>query len=170
MSSEPPDLLFMVTRLSIHRASRRTPEETPGASQCTSKSHKVSDVDCRCYCVRSNCRKKRATRLHCKEHAITIRRYIVCFQENGTHKHRLWNRDILAALNIGTLCLGRALQISDLGPWSYSVKRGDLKNSAKAWTEIFRDHGGAPFSLPTPYDEERSHYYIQQHKQRCVIS
>ena len=63
------------------------------------------------------------------------------------HGHRMWNRDVVAAINIGCLFLAQALDL-DTARW----KRGTKLETTKAlsWAEIFGREGHTlPFSLPS---------------------
>ena len=49
----------------------------------------------------------------------------------------MWNRDVLAAVNIGCRYLAETLGL-DLGPWQHG---SDVEATAKSWKEIFEEAG-----------------------------
>ena len=130
---------------------------------CNSQSHGLEEKWCRCFCAQSGCEEPRAIRSYCSQHAMSRKFFqrSVCYHNNDIHGHYVWNRDILGATNIACIFIGKILGLKKLGPWSRSVSANDLETSAQSWDDIFKDHGGAPFTLSD--DDEQSDQNKQQH-------
>ncbi len=140
---------FCTSKLDVYGHPVRHPRETRTVKPpaCRAERHAMGTPGCRCFCAHSGCAEKRTVSQWCAEHVRPQFQYDVCYHNHGQkHGHRMWNRDVLGALNIGCLFLVQSLEL-DPGHW----KRGtEITSSPPSWAEIFGSAGHAlPFSLPT---------------------
>ena len=150
---------FRTSRLDVygHRVVHppETREEHLQPAPCKAERHAQDAPGCRCFCShRSGCGNKRTKARWCPDHVQTQLRYNVCYsKQRPKGKHRMWNRDVLAALNIGCLflatCLGLDTALWKRGTTDIAAPRGTL-TPPLSWADIFGRAGHAlPFSLPT---------------------
>jgi hypothetical protein len=123
--------------------------------KCKAERHAADAPGCRCYCSHQGCTAERTCPRWCAAHARTQFRYDVCYSNTRSsddkHQHRMWNRDVLAALNIGCLFLAKALG-RDAGLWRRGTTadpgRPGTLTSPLSWAEIFGADNALIFSLP----------------------
>ncbi len=92
----------------------------------------------------------------CADRAKPQFQHDVCYSNrrpHGQHGHRMWNRDVVGAINIGCLFLAQALGLAPAlwqrGTTDDLQARGTL-TSPLSWAEIFgRAYHVLPFSLPS---------------------
>jgi hypothetical protein len=110
---------------------------------------KLRHPNCRCYCAHSGCENRCTIQSYCDRHAQsrTYCQYGLSYHNNGPQEHRMFDRDVIGAINIGCRFLAKSLDL-DLGPWSRNVDAKDLESPSftKSWEEIFGEHG-VPFSF-----------------------
>ena len=96
--------------------------------------HPLNTVGCRCYCSTKGCEKERTQGTKCDDHFRPYRIYGLSIDGQ-----RAWNRDVLAAINIGLLFIAHVLRIEDIGLWTFGthLKRDAAK--AKPWRDILGD-------------------------------
>ncbi len=110
----------------------------------TVHAHAPGTQGCVCLCVAGKCKTKRTVGRFCDKHKKLVTRYNVCYHDNDSFTHRLWNRDLLAAINIGLRLLSSALGLP-LGNWDRNVKKDDMKHSV-GWAVL----GMGTFPSPKP--------------------
>jgi hypothetical protein len=162
---------FRTSKLDVYGQPVVHPRETRAdrlrPPPCKAERHATDALGCRCFCAHSQgCARKRTRARWCADHFKPQLRYDVCYsnrstpsasqeEEEGQHEHRMWNRDVVGALNIGCLFLAQALGL-DPALWrrgTTAVTDGSRKGTPTSplpWAEIFGRAGHAlPFSLPT---------------------
>ena len=93
---------------------------------CNSVEHGPHVEGCRCYFEEKDRRNGKTNfRYRSGNSKRTVCQHDVCYHNNDQHGHRMWNRDVSAAINIGCRFLAGAMQ-RDLGPWT---RRNKGKNS-----------------------------------------
>ena len=121
------------------------------------------DKGCQCFCVRRGCTHKKQVKHWCHEHRPKkITQYELSYVNNGGG-YRLFNRDVVAAINIGCKFLATVLGIPFQGLWSrntctekqlrqhpqkfagYSVMRA---NDPLSWEAIFKAAGVHDLEIP----------------------
>ena len=117
----------------------------------------VRRADFRALAHVKGCDRKRTRARWCADHYQPQFRYDVCYSNQKSqdqHQHRMWNRDVVGALNIGCLFLAQALGL-DAALWrrgTTAATDGSPKGTPTSplpWAEIFGRAGHAlPFSLP----------------------
>ena len=140
--------------------------------KCRAENHGPNTRGCRCYCKQKGCENKRTIKYHCDRHRKRVPVYDVSYSPKSK-QHRMWNRDVLAAINIGCRLLASLLGIKDLSIWDYNTtdstkefkknekkpenKRKNLRliKEPKSWEQIFEGHT-LPFRITTlrPKKEE----------------
>ena len=127
------------------------------ARPCKSSLHGPSTQGCRCYCSSKGCRELRTVKSWCEAHRRQVLQHDVCYHNSEEHGHRMWNRDVVGALNIGCRFLAGALGL-DLGLWSRKATDDTTKATRDvrhlpqppSWAEIFGSaRAQRIFSLPT---------------------
>jgi len=122
----------------VHPMERRADRLRP--RPCAAANHAVDAAGCRCFCSKAGCTEKRTVGTRCGHHRHKVQQHDVCYDSEG----RMWNRDVVAAINVGCLFLARALGLS-AGPW----ERTEQITTSRSWAEIFAAKDiAAPFSLP----------------------
>ena len=83
----------------------------------------IGTLGCWCRCRKQGCDKVCTTKCWCEDHRCRITQHDVCYHNNHRYGHRMWNRDVSAAINIGCRFLAEVTG-KDLGPWSRRKKEG----------------------------------------------
>ena len=143
----------------VHPRETRADRLQPAA--CRAQEHGAAAPGCICACSHRGCVAPRTRARWCAHHYKPQLRYDVCYSNQRSldgHQHRMWNRDVVGALNIGCLFLAQALGL-DTALW----RRGTYDSTAPApqhgrggeptlplsWAEIFVcGRVRVPFSLP----------------------
>ena len=86
-------------QLLVHRLEAR-PEHLQ-LLRCTVMQHGPTVTGCRCQCTEAGCTTKRTVKHWCAAHKNPLVQYEFYFQNHGEHGYRMWNRDVIGALNIG---------------------------------------------------------------------
>jgi hypothetical protein len=96
-------------------------------------------------CAVKDCEGERVAKYFCAEHKNLAKRYNTCYSNGQLYKHHMWNRDLIAAINIACLFFA-TLHGLDLGRWE---RDSDLKEvDAKSWHAIFEEGGQElPFKI-----------------------
>ena len=136
----------------IHPPETRPEQLKP--DPCKAEHHAQDAPGCRCFCSHhvndKKCDAKRTKSRWCADHFKKQSRYNVCFSKKDQetkHGHRMWNRDVVAAINIGCLFFAQALGL-DTARWKQGTKLETTKSLS--WAEIFGRAGHTlPFSLPS---------------------
>ena len=152
---------FRTSKLDIYGHPVIHPEETRAdrlqPKPCKADVHGPEAQGCRCYCSRSGCAELRTKKCWCKAHGRRVLQHDVCYHNHDLHGHRMWNRDVVGALNIGCRFLAGTLGL-DLGLWSRKTtddpKRAAIKGirlllNPRSWAEIYGSLDPV-FSLPSP--------------------
>jgi hypothetical protein len=129
---------------SIHPPERRRDRLVP--APCKSQAHGEGAPGCKHLCAQAGCNQVRSRKAWCFRHfeAKKITQHDVCYHHSEQHGHRMWNRDVMAAINIGCLFLARAMG-REVGLWERGTSVEN--NATLSWAEIFVDIG-TPFSIP----------------------
>lgn len=139
----------------VHPEERRPRHLKP--KQCKNSSHGSSTRGCQCFCSTAGCNERREVKSWCKTHRRRVLQHDVCYHNNDQHEHRMWNRDVVGALNIGCRFLAGALG-RDRGLWSRKATDDPRKatrgvrylSQPPSWAEVFGcDQAPHIFSLPT---------------------
>jgi hypothetical protein len=118
------------------------PAEAAEEAEVPSTNHVVGTPGCRCYCSAKGCSKLRKHKCFCDDHKKLAKRYNVGYS-NSNGAHRMWNRDVIAAINIGCLFIALVRGVEDLSRWRHG---SCSREPAKSWKEIFDGEG-----LPVPF-------------------
>lgn len=150
-------------RRPVHPRETRADRIRP--SPCKASAHALDAPGCRCFCSHGGgCDAKRTQRYWCADHVKPQLQYDVCYSNQSTpqgqHQHRMWNRDVIGALNIGCLflaqCLGLDLALWQRGTTDDSDGAKSVLTSPLSWADIFGcgEHR-LPFSLPSTLPSTR---------------
>ncbi len=130
----------------VRRVRPPTRAEHVRLPSCRAERHAMDATSCCCLCMHhSGCAAKKTVTRWYAEHTKQFQ-YDVCYHNHGQrHGHRVWNRDLLGALNIGCLFLAQSLE-RDPGLWECKP----VATSPLSWAEIFgRACHVLPFSPPS---------------------
>jgi hypothetical protein len=151
-------------RLAIHPLETREHKLEPRRCRAEGpvEAHDMNTRGCRCFCHKAECNERRTKKSFCGVHfnPKKAERYNVCYSNQSspsgqyTTQHRMWNRDVMAAVNIGCRFLAKALGLTcALWERGTKIKEKDCKlnetvTPPKSWDAIFRESNhSVPFSV-----------------------
>ena len=104
---------------------------------CNSEEHGLHVEGCRCHYKQPHRRNGKTTfKFRSGNRSRTVTQHDVCYHNHGQHGHRMWNRDVSAAINIGCRFIAGAMGL-DLGPWTRG-RRNVAAGPSVGWKEIFQ--------------------------------
>ena len=60
---------------------------------------------------KDGCDQRHTVKYWCAAHQKQVPQHDVCYHHHGQHGHRMWNRDVIGALNIGCRFLAVAMSL-----------------------------------------------------------
>jgi hypothetical protein len=126
--------------------------------------HNQQQAFCTCHCSKVDCNAPATHKRRCAQHARRIEQRAICYHNSG-HQHRTFNRDVMAAINIGCRWLAKALGLN-LQQWARPRPTDNANNDEPvigepvpiipmSWTQIFAqqpvDMDGMNHVIRPPY-------------------
>ena len=116
---------------------------------CRCNDHGPESPGCVCFCRHRGCASRRTVREFCHRHKKRVLQHDVCYHNHETHGHRMWNRDVAAALNIGCRFLAMCLGLELKGNVRREVGKNEIDPKTKlSWAAMFGEEIHQVFALP----------------------